>query len=161
MLSDHYPIAADFRWTLHPDLSLSDAAGGPHGTPFTDVAAVPIGRQVAQVGIRAGSRVDQVSLTPAEQGSFTHGGAGGTAQSLTLTAGEYLTSATVHTGSRNGRTRVAGIRFGTSTGRTLSGGTFTSPGVTYQAPTGWQISGFHGRSGDELDKVGFIYTRVP
>nr|BFE74038.1 hypothetical protein GCM10020092_073390 [Actinoplanes digitatis] len=55
MLSDHYPIAAEFGWTLNPDLSLSDATGGPHGTPFTDVAAVPLGRRVAQVGIRAGS----------------------------------------------------------------------------------------------------------
>ncbi|MEU7907344.1 jacalin-like lectin [Actinoplanes sp. NPDC049118] len=161
MLSDHYPIVAEFGWTLNPDLSLSDATGGPHGTPFTDVAAVPVGRQVAQVGIRTGSRVDQVSLTPTGAAAFIHGGGGGTAQSLTLAAGEHLTSATVHPGVRGGNTRVFGIRFGTSAGRVLSGGMFTSPGVTYQAPAGWQISGFHGRCGAELDKIGFIYTPAP
>jgi endonuclease/exonuclease/phosphatase family metal-dependent hydrolase len=161
MLSDHYPIAATFGWTLHPQLTLSDAVGGPHGTPFTDVAAVPVGRRVAQVGIRTGSRVDQVSLTPAGATGFVHGGGGGTAQSLTLADGEHLTSATVHTGVRDGHTRVFGIRFDTSAGRVLSGGTFTSPGVTYRAPAGWQISGFHGRAGAELDKVGFVCTRLP
>ncbi|MET8150851.1 jacalin-like lectin [Actinoplanes sp. NPDC049668] len=160
MLSDHYPIAAEFGWALNPDLSLSDATGGPHGTPFTDVAAVPLGGRVAQVGIRAGSRVDQVSLTPDGAAAFVHGGGGGTAQSLTLAAGEYLTTATVHTGVRSGQTRVFGIRFATSAGRVLSGGTFTSTSVTYQAPAGWQISGFHGRSGAEVDKVGFVYTRA-
>lgn len=33
MLSDHYPIGAQFSWTLNQSLSLSDAFGGPHGTP--------------------------------------------------------------------------------------------------------------------------------
>jgi hypothetical protein len=31
--------------------------------------------------------------------------------------------------------------------------------VTRTAPSGWQIAGFHGRSGGEADKVGFIYTK--
>jgi hypothetical protein len=30
--------------------------------------------------------------------------------------------------------------------------------VTRTAPSGRQIAGFHGRSGDEVDKIGFIYT---
>ncbi|KAG7392576.1 hypothetical protein PHYBOEH_006342 [Phytophthora boehmeriae] len=37
-LSDHPPISSVFSWKLNPDLHLSDAAGGPHGIPFTDVA---------------------------------------------------------------------------------------------------------------------------
>jgi hypothetical protein len=39
------------------------------------------------------------------------------------------------------------------------GGTPTGDCTTYTAPSGWQIAGFHGRAGNELDKVGVIYTR--
>ena len=56
-------------------------------------------------------------------------------------------------------TRIAYARFTTSTGRTLAGGTSTGDCTTYTAPSGWQIAGFHGRAGNELDKVGVIYTR--
>jgi hypothetical protein len=41
----------------------------------------------------------------------------------------------------------------------VSGGTTTSDCVTRTAPAGWQIAGFHGRSGDGVDKIGFIYTQ--
>lgn len=158
MLSDHYPIAAEFRWTLNPALSLSDAFGGPHGTPFTDVNTV--GPRVTGVSIRSGARVDQVGLTLAGGTTFTHGGTGGTAAALTLAAGEHLTSVTLHSGQKDGRTRIFYASFTTSTGRTLSGGTTTSDAVTYTAPAGWQIAGFHGRAGTEVDKLGVIYTRV-
>jgi hypothetical protein len=160
MLSDHYPIAADFRWTLDPALSLSDAFGGPHGTPFTDVASVPVGQRVTEVSIRAGTRVDQVGLTLAGGTTYAHGGTGGTATKLALGSDEHLTSLTLHSGQRDGRTRIFYASFTTSTGRTLSGGTQTADTVTYMAPAGWQIAGFHGRAGSELDKLGVIYTRV-
>ncbi|HUQ59916.1 jacalin-like lectin [Lentzea sp.] len=160
MLSDHYPIVADFRWTLDPALSLSDVWGGPHGTPFTDVASVPLGQRVTAVSLRAGSRVDQVGLTFADGTSFRHGGDGGTAQQLTLAAGEHLTSVTLHSAQHDGRTRIFFARFTTNTGRTLSGGSETSGSVTYTAPPGFQISGFHGRAGSEVDSLGVIFTRV-
>ncbi|WP_154698074.1 jacalin-like lectin [Lentzea guizhouensis] len=161
MLSDHYPIAADFRWTLNPALSLSDTWGGPHGTPFTDVAAVPLAQRVTQLTLRAGSRVDQVGLTLADGTAFSHGGGGGTAQQLTLQPGEHLTSVTLHSGQHGGRTRIFFARFATSTGRTLSGGTETPDAVTYTAPAGFQIAGFHGRAGSEVDSLGVIFTQVP
>jgi endonuclease/exonuclease/phosphatase family metal-dependent hydrolase len=160
MLSDHYPIAAGFRWTLNPSLSLSDAFGGPHGTPFTDVATVPIGQRVTQVGLRAGSRVDQVSIAVGGV-SYVHGGTGGTAASLTLGSGERITSVTLNAGQRSGHTRIFYARFVTNLGRSLSGGSATSDTVTYTAPAGWQISGFHGRAGTELDKLGVIFTPAP
>lgn len=160
MLSDHYPIAADLRWTLHSGLSLSDAFGGPHGNPFTDVATVPLGQRATKVGIRTGARVDGVGLTLADGTSFEHGGAGGTAKMLTLAEGESVSSVTMHAGTHNGRTRIFFIRVVTSAGRTISGGRATSSAVTYTAPAGWQISGFHGRAGAEVDKLGVIYTRV-
>ncbi|HEX7301842.1 jacalin-like lectin [Lentzea sp.] len=160
MLSDHYPITAGFRWTLDPALSLSDVSGGPHGTPFTDVAAVPAGQRVTSVSLRAGARVDQVGLALADGTSFSHGGNGGTAQQLALAAGEHLTSVTLHSGQRDGRTRIFHARFTTNTGRTLSGGTETPDAVTYTAPPGFQIAGFHGRAGSEIDSLGVIFTRI-
>jgi len=161
MLSDHYPIAAGFRWTLNPDLSLSDAFGGPHGTPFTDVAAVPTGQRVSQLRLRAGSRVDAVGLTAAGGAVFGHGGSGGTLSTLALGAGEHVTSVTLHSGQKDGHTRIFYARFTTNLGRTLAGGSTTANTVTYTAPAGWQIAGFHGRSGAEVDTLGVIYTRVP
>jgi hypothetical protein len=58
------------------------------------------------------------------------------------------------------RTRVFFARFTTNTGRTLSSGSETSCAVTCTAPAGWQIAGFHGRSGNEVDSLGVVYTKV-
>ena len=43
----------------------------------------------------------------------------------------------------------------------LSGGSTTSSCTTFNAPAGWQIVGFHGRAGSELDKVGVVYAPRP
>ncbi|MCG8922997.1 jacalin-like lectin [Lentzea sp. CC55] len=160
MLSDHYPIAAGFRWTLNPALSLSDTSGGPHGTAFTDVPSVPLGQRVTKVGLRSGSRVDQVGLTFADGTAFSHGGSGGTVQELALAEGEHLKSVTLHSGQRDGRTRIFRAAFTTSAGRTLAGGGTTSASTTYTAPDGWQIAGFHGRAGSEVDSLGVVFTRI-
>ena len=160
MLSDHYPHTAGFDWSLTPGDLTSDLAGGPHGTPFTDVERVVGGAEPVALSLRAGARVDGVALEYADGGRTAHGGAGGSERSLVLDAGEHLVSATLSTGQRNGRTRVFHAEFATDRGRTLSGGTPTSDTVTFTAPEGWRIAGFHGRSGDEVDKLGVIYTPV-
>ncbi|MET9118573.1 jacalin-like lectin [Streptomyces longwoodensis] len=159
MLSDHDPVAVGFTWSRDPAYRASDPFGGPHGDPFTDVDRVPPGARVTTVGLRAGSRVDQVGLTLGDGTVLTHGGTGGTAASLALGGDEYLTGATLCRGQKDGRTRVFSVRFTTSLGRTLAGGTTTSDCMTRTAPDGWQIAGFHGRAGDEADEVGFLYTR--
>jgi hypothetical protein len=159
MLSDHDPIAVGFTWSRNPAYQFSDQFGGPHGDYYDDIDSVPAGARATAIGLRSGSRVDQLSLTLAGGTTLTHGGTGGTASSLTLGSGEYVTDATLCQGSYNGHTRVFSAKFTTSLGRTLAGGTTTSDCVTRTAPAGWQIAGFHGRSGDEVDKIGFIYTR--
>ena len=142
MLSDHYPIAARFSWSFAGALRASDQFGGSGGTPFTDVERV--GAAPSSVTVRSGSRVDQVALTLADGTVLAHGGTGGSAQTLTLGAGEHLTSATVSTGSRGGGTRVFGITLRTSLGRTLTGGTATAGAVTLTAPPGHRIAGLDG-----------------
>ncbi|WFE27906.1 jacalin-like lectin [Solwaraspora sp. WMMD791] len=160
-LSDHYPIAATLRWTLAGDLRMSDDWGGPHGTPFTDVDQVRPGGQVGRIAVRGGARLDQVSLTLSDGPTLTHGGAGGNLVGLDLAPGEYLTQATLTRGQRDGRTRVFSARFVTNLGRVLAAGTPTSDTVTYVAPAGWQIGGFHGRAGSEVDRLGMIWTPAP
>lgn len=159
MLSDHDPVTVRFTWTRNPALQLSDQYGGPHGSYFTDVDAVPAAARARTFSLRGGSRVDQVGVTLENGTTLTHGGTGGTAASLTLGSGEYVTTATLCQGKYSGTTRIFSARFTTDLGRTLTGGSATSDCVTRTAPDGWQIAGFHGRTGDEVDKLGFVYTQ--
>ena len=138
MLSDHHPIMAGFSWSTDPALRFSDRFGGPHGDYFNDLHAVPWGAQATAISLRAGERVDQVGVT--------------------LSNGRTLTHAYLCRAEHRGRTRIFYARFTTSLGRSLQGGSTTSDCTTITAPTGWQIAGFHGRAGDEVDKIGLIYT---
>ncbi|WP_460061814.1 jacalin-like lectin [Streptomyces sp. YKOK-I1] len=159
MLSDHDPITVGFSWSRNSAFQLSDQFGGPHGDYYNDINSVPAGARASTVALRAGSRVDQLSVTLSNGTTLAHGGTGGTASSLTLGSGEYVTTAYLCQAVKDGHTRIFYARFTTNLGRTLAGGTTTSDCVTRTAPSGWQIAGFHGRSGDEVDKVGFIYTQ--
>ena len=159
MLSDHDPINVRFSWTTNPAYQLSDQFGGPHGDYYQDLPKVPAGARASVLSLRSGARIDQVGLTLSDGTALTHGGTGGSPSSLVLGSGEYLTGATLCEGVYSGHTRIFSASFVTNLGRTLSGGTTTSDCVTRTAPAGWQIAGFHGRSGDEVDKIGFIYTQ--
>jgi hypothetical protein len=159
MLSDHDPISVGFTWSRNAAYQLSDQYGGPHGDYYNDISSVPAGARATTLGLRAGSRIDQLSLTLANGTTLTHGGTGGTASSLTLGSGEYVTTANLCQAEKDGHTRIFYAKFTTNLGRTLTGGTTTSDCVTRTAPTGRQIAGFHGRGGDEVDKIGFIYTQ--
>ena len=52
------------------------------------------------------------------------------------------------------------VSWTTNLGRTLGGGTTTSDCTTFTAPSGYQISGFFGRSGTGVDKLGVFYSKV-
>ncbi|MBE1877446.1 jacalin-like lectin [Myceligenerans pegani] len=158
-LSDHYPVAVEFDWSLGPDYQMSDQFGGPHGDLFTDIDGLGAEARPTELRLRAGSRVDQIGLTLADGTRLAHGGNGGTLRTLSLAPGEYPVSLHLCRAKHDGHTRIFSARFTTSTGRTLAGGSETGDCTTLTAPSGWQIAGFHGRSGDELDKVGVIYTR--
>ncbi|HEY6797312.1 MAG TPA: jacalin-like lectin [Kineosporiaceae bacterium] len=159
MLSDHDPVAVRFTWSQNPDYQLSDQFGGPHGTSYDDLPSISAGARATAISLRGGSRLDQVGLTLANGTTLAHGGTGGTPSALTLAGDEYVTSAYLCEGQRHGHSRIFYARFTTSRGRTLAGGTTTSNCVTRTTPSGWQLAGFHGRSGDEIDELGFVYTR--
>ncbi|MCZ0986173.1 jacalin-like lectin [Streptomyces diastatochromogenes] len=159
-LSDHFPHTVDFSYTLNTKLHASDFFGGPHGTAFNDADDLPSTLAPRTLTLRGDARLDAVSLTHDGGTVLTHGGTGGTATSLTLASGEHLTSAKLTEGQKDGRTRIFSAAFGTDKGRTLSTGTATTDTVTFTAPSGWQIVGFTGRSGDEIDKLGVLYAPI-
>ena len=159
-LSDHLPVAVNFAYRTPRDRRLSDPFGGPHGTAFNDAHFIRSGLPVVvnAISLRAGARLDQVGITLRGIGAFSHGGGGGTAQVLVLDPGEAVTSAELCSGQRDGRTRIFFASFQTSAGRSLAGGTRTNACTTLSAPAGWQLVGFHGRSGASVDKLGLVYA---
>ena len=159
MLSDHDPISVKFSWSANAAFQMSEQFGGPHGDYYTDIDAVPAAGRASVLSLRSGSRVDQVGLTLSTGTVLAHGGTGGAAKSLTLAGGEYVTSVKLCEGKYDNTTRIFYAQFTTSTGNTLAGGATTSDCVTRTAPSGWQVAGFQGRSGDEVDKLGVIYTK--
>ncbi|MGW2418577.1 jacalin-like lectin [Streptomyces sp. NPDC001709] len=156
-LSDHFPHTVDFSYTLNPKLRASDFFGGPHGTAFTDADDLPAALAPRTLTLRGAARLDAVSLTYDDGAVLGHGGTGGTATSFTLASGEHLTSVQLTEGQKDGHTRIFSAAFTTDRGRTLSAGTVTTDTATFTAPSGWQIVGFTGRAGDEIDKLGVLY----
>ncbi|MFD3836294.1 jacalin-like lectin [Streptomyces sp. NPDC058642] len=159
-LSDHFPHTVDFSYTLDASLRASDFFGGPHGTAYNDADNLPSTVSPRTLTLRGGARLDAVSLTHDGGTTLSHGGTGGTASSLTLASGEHLRSVKLTQGQKDGRTRIFSAAFTTDKGRTLSSGTATSDTKTFTAPSGWQIVGFTGRAGVEIDKLGVLYAPI-
>ncbi|MFE3741430.1 jacalin-like lectin [Streptomyces sp. NPDC059096] len=157
-LSDHYPHAVDLAWSQPANRRASDFFGGPHGTAFNDARALPATPEPRTLTLRGAARLDGLALTLDGGTALSHGGTGGAASSLTLAAGEHLTSVRLTQGQKDGRTRIFSAAFTTDRGRTVAAGTATSDAVTYTAPSGWRIVGFTGRSGEEIDKLGVVYA---
>lgn len=160
ILSDHDPITVNLDWTSSSSLRQSDFWGGPHGTWFSDAPtlATKTKPKASVLSFRGGSRLDSVGLTLTDGTVFTHGGTDGTAYSLTLGSSEYWTSAKVCQGVKDSETRNFYILATTSAGKTLSAGTSTSDCTTFTAPSGWQIVGYVGQDGDEMDQLAFLYA---
>jgi hypothetical protein len=160
ILSDHDPITVNLTWTSSSSLRQSDFWGGAYGTWFSDVPtlATKTKPKASVLTFQGGSRLDSVGLTLTDGTVLTHGGTGGTAVSLTLGSSEYWTSAELCEGVKDSETRNFYILATTSAGKTLSAGTSTSDCSTFTAPSGWQIVGFVGQDGDEMDQLAFVYA---
>jgi hypothetical protein len=161
-LSDHDPILVDFKWNLNNAFRISEPWGGPHGNFYNDLPTLSTmsSPKPASITLRGTSRLDAVSLTLSSGQTFTHGGTGGVATTLTLNKGESLTGATLCQAKYSDQTRIFYMEVKTSTGRTVSAGQKSGDCVTRNAEVGWGISGFTGRSGDEIDRIAFIYSKL-
>src|SRR5262249_12019940 len=83
-LSDHPPIEGDWSSATVASLALGDQSGGPPGTSYNDSSALPPTPAVSKLTIQTGNRVDHVETTLSNGYVFSHGGSGGTAQTLAL-----------------------------------------------------------------------------
>jgi len=158
ILSDHNPITVNFTWAVSNSFRQSGFWGGPHGNWFNDLNSIPASPKTSVITFSGGSRLDSIALTLTSGTTFKHGGTGGTATSLTLGSSEYWVSAKLCQAKYNDHTRIFYILATTSTGRTLESGTTTSDCTTFTAPSGWQIVGYMGQDGDEIDQLAFIYA---
>ncbi|KAF7597387.1 hypothetical protein BBP40_006329 [Aspergillus hancockii] len=162
ILSDHNPITSNFTWSLSDSLRQSDLFGGPHGTWFNDLTSIPsssTGRnKPSKITLRGANRVDNVGLTLTSGQNYAHGGTGGTASELTLAGNEYWTKVKLCQDKYNNHTRIFYLLATTTAGNTVSTGKTTDDCKEFVAPDGWQIVGFYGQGGDEVDQLGFVYA---
>lgn len=158
ILSDHNPITVNFTWGVSNSFRQSSLWAGAYGTWFNDLESIPSRPKASVLSFRGGSRLDSVGMTLTDGSAFTHGGTGGTAATLMLGTSEYWLSAKLCQGQKNGETGNFYTMATTSAGKTLSAGTSTSDCATFSAPLGWQIIGFLGQAGDEVDQLAFIYA---
>ncbi|KAF9892606.1 hypothetical protein FE257_001008 [Aspergillus nanangensis] len=162
ILSDHNPVTANFTWSRSTTLRQSDMFGGPHGTWFNDLPSVPetsSGRnKPARISLRGAERLDSVGLVLTSGTTYFHGGTGGDVVELSLADDEYWTQATLCRGKHQDHTRNFYLKATTSAGSIVSTGTTTDDCQDFTAAEGWQIVGFYGQAGDEMDQLGFIYA---
>lgn len=161
ILSDHNSIYADFAWSVSSSLQQSDFFGGDYGAWFSDaqvLANINKPPKAATLTFRGAERLVSVGVTLTDGTVLRHGGTGGTEVSLTLADSEYWTEARLCKGEKSGKVRNFYIQAATSAGRILTAGTATVDCAMFVAPDGWQITGFIGQAGDEVDQLAFVYT---
>ncbi|KAI9356187.1 Endonuclease/exonuclease/phosphatase [Zopfochytrium polystomum] len=157
IMSDHDPILVNMTWSLKNGFRQSQQWGGPHGDFYQDMPLISVPAKAAKIVFRGADRVDSVGLVLSTGQILLHGGSGGTESSLVLAPNEYWVGTDICQAQYNGHTRVFFIKATTSAGRTVQAGKQSGDCVSYSAPSGYQVVGFFGRSGDEVDKVGLIY----
>ncbi|KAJ5128903.1 mannose-binding lectin [Penicillium atrosanguineum] len=148
VLSDHNPVLIDFSWSMSQSLRQSEFSGGPHGDWFNDLPDMPSSPTASS----------SVAIELTDGTTFSHGGTGGTAVSLTLGTDEYWIETELCTGKYNSETRNFYIKATTSSGNTLEAGTSTDDCLTFTADDGYAVVGFMGQDGDEMDQLALIYA---
>ncbi|KAG2987449.1 hypothetical protein JG687_00013525 [Phytophthora cactorum] len=138
--------------------------GGPHGKKYSDLDLASPGQTVRSITIRGNRRVDAVSLDVTDLAGQTttlyHGGGGGHANTLTLAENEHIIGIEAHWDKYYGKTRVMYVEFTTDAGNTISGGKPVKNIGKDSAPEGYQLGGFVGICGKEIDSVGAIWTSI-
>ena len=126
--------------------------GGSGGGGFSDNLTETC--RLVGVNLRSGSRIDGIQAvwsTPSG-GEITgtwHGGAGGSPHEFRLAADEYITRIDGRSGTKTDQ-----LKFTTNKGTVY--GPFGGSGGTAFAISEVKVGGFFGRSGSELDDIGFF-----
>ena len=139
-------------------MSFVGPSGGTGGGNFFDPED---NQRLARVSIASGDVIDAIQVTrEASDGTLVnfdvHGGSGGTVQEVNLADREHIIRIDGRYGSF-----VNSMTITTDLGQQLTfGGTGGSADYTYQAPDGFEISGFAGRAGAFIDAIGISLRRI-
>jgi len=147
-------------------------SGGSGGTSWDD-ASIPagvdfsnLGYQLKLIRIRSGGRIDQIqAVYSTPLGDIVegdpHGGNGGFPHDFSLPKGSSLTQVD---GTLSDGNTVASLQFTASNGSQseLWGTVNTGPGraFSFKAPPGFEIIGFFGNAGSELDALGAYIRKL-
>lgn len=132
--------------------------GGTGGSSFS--YAPPANSKIYAMAIRAGSRIDRIVVWYKLSDNTIYvgldrGGDGGNYYLQYFADKEYIRSISGRSGSRLDKIAIVTDQKSFTYGG--SGGTPFSVGTL---PSNYQILGFYGRSGSEIDQIGFfVYTR--
>lgn len=161
-LSDHYPISVTFEYMSNSNMVMSDLWGGSGGTAFNFLrSTVPITNRPVVLTLRAGNRLDAVSMTYSDGTVLSNGGSGGTEKALFLDSNEYITEVLLYKDKYNGEDRIFYAEFKTNKGNMISGGSKSGQPKTLIAPEGYYVAGLFGRAGANIDKLGLICCPLP
>ncbi|KAL1897829.1 hypothetical protein Cpir12675_002174 [Ceratocystis pirilliformis] len=160
-LSERDPVHVSLSWSQSETLRQSDLYGAPHGQVwFNDaptIASKANRPKVATIGFSGDNRVDKVSVTLNDNTKLEHGGLGGDWKAINLEVDEYWKTVYMCQGMKGGNTRIFYIKATTTKNNFVEAGKVTDSCETYNAPADFQIIGFAGQSGDEIDQLGVIY----
>ncbi|CAE6403390.1 unnamed protein product [Rhizoctonia solani] len=160
LLTDHNPVRVEFAYTLTNGLRQSKPYGGPHGTWFNDLASIPVSPKLKYVILRGDQRLDRITLALTSGQTFNHGGSGGHPYSLYMTEGEYVKSVKLCWGKTYEHTRIFYAQVSTNWEKQVQAGNLTNDCATFTPPSEHAVVGTYGRSGSEVDQLGFIYAPV-
>lgn len=134
-------------------IMMSDTFGGEGGRLFSFGPNIPAS-EPRILYIRAQDRLDLLGIAYQDDTHLEAGGNGGRYSHLVLKDNEHLVKATFSSSKRN---TIGYVKLETDQGHILEGGKSYGATIIYEAPKGYHIAGFYGRSQDEVDKVGCIY----
>ncbi|OWZ04106.1 hypothetical protein PHMEG_00024050 [Phytophthora megakarya] len=123
---------SESKMTVEDSIQLSKRFGGPHGTNFSDQNFVDSGQNVSTISIHAGERLDGITMeiSSPKALTYTHGGTG--------KPSNLWKANTFHPWKGNN-----------DEGKT-----------TLTAPEGFQLAGFYGSEGKEIDSLGAIWASI-
>lgn len=129
--------------------------GGNGGREFKDMLEFnpAVWGQITSVFIKHGSRIDGIGVLYAGGQNFEYGGGGGSQSEIRLEEAEYITKVAGRSGAR-----LDQLRFETNKGRSFQ---FGGDGGKYFEVNlgGDSLVGLVGRSGKEVDKIGFLFAK--
>lgn len=136
--------------------------GGSGGYYFSCLPAN--NNQIYAMAIQAGSRIDRMvvwyKINNTVYVGMDEGGTGGTYYLQYFTDDEYINRVSGRYGTAYNRITIHQLSFTTNYKTFTYGGNTGTAFSISTLPSDYQILGFYGRSGDEIDQIGFyVYTR--